>query len=31
VRPRTRFPLKGASCLTSSIELPRLAVIFQLC
>ena len=25
------IPLKGASCLTSGIELPRLAGIFQLC
>ena len=31
VSPRSRFPLKGASCLTSGIELPRLAGIFQLC
>jgi hypothetical protein len=27
----TRFPLKGGSGLTSGIELPRLAGIFQLC
>ena len=25
------IPLKGASCLTSGIELPSLAGIFQLC
>ena len=25
------IPLKGASCLTSGIELPRLTGIFQLC
>ena len=31
VSPPGRFPLKGASCLTSGIELPRLAGIFQLC
>ena len=30
VRPAGSIPLKGASCLTSGIELPRLAGIFQL-
>jgi len=30
VSPTEPIPLKGASCLTSGIELPRLAGIFQL-